>query len=107
MINKPINSIESSDLDALVANAVPEGKLLDYKRDLPGPADADKKELLADASSFANTAGGFLIFGVEETSGVPSAIVGIRFLTSMPNFAGWTVSWQRALRRECATRCAA
>lgn len=51
---------------------------IEYKRDLPGSADGDKKEFLADASSFANTAGGDLIFGLDEAEGVPTRIVGVR-----------------------------
>jgi predicted HTH transcriptional regulator len=33
--------------------------------------DADKKEALKDITSFANSAGGHLIVGMEETDGVP------------------------------------
>lgn len=78
MLRKPLDLIESSDVDALVIDEVPEGKSLDYKRDLPGNADGDKKEFLADISSFANTVGGDLIFGVDEQAGVPSTIVGVQ-----------------------------
>lgn len=77
MIPKELSEIASEDFDALISNAVPEGKMLEYKRDLPGGTDADKKEFLADVSSFANTVGGDLIFGMEETAGVPTAIVGL------------------------------
>ncbi|MGE0827540.1 MAG: helix-turn-helix domain-containing protein [Candidatus Binatia bacterium] len=77
MISKPIEQINSADLDALLTGPVPEGRTLDYKRDLPGSTDADKKEFLADVSSFANTVGGDLIFGIEEAAGVPTAIVGL------------------------------
>ncbi len=61
----------------LVERKVSERKTIDYKRDLPGGPDQDKKEFLADVSSFANTEGGELIFGVAETSGVPTEIVGV------------------------------
>ena len=44
---------------------------------MPGNADADKKEFLADVSSFANTAGGDLIFGIEEKQGVPTGNPGL------------------------------
>jgi len=40
--------------------------MLDYKRDVPGESDQDKKEFLADISSFANATGGDLIYGVDE-----------------------------------------
>jgi hypothetical protein len=76
MIPKPLASITLSDLQALVNDAVPEGKTLDYKQTLPGPTDSDKKEFLADVSSFANTGGGDLIFGMPENQGVPTSVAG-------------------------------
>lgn len=78
MITKPLDAITSDDFDALVSNGMPEGKSLEYKRDLPGGGDVEKKEFLADVSSLANTAGGDLIFGIEEMGGVATAIVGLK-----------------------------
>lgn len=66
MIQKPWNDIGKDDIDALVADEVREGRTLDYKEKLPGNADKDKKEFLADVSSFANAGGGDMIFGVVE-----------------------------------------
>jgi hypothetical protein len=76
-LNKPIESISESDLQALKKNEVSEGKAIEYKSLLPGGADAEKKEFLADVSSFANASGGHLIFGVEEKGGVPINISGL------------------------------
>ncbi|MBX3353376.1 MAG: ATP-binding protein [Phycisphaeraceae bacterium] len=78
MINKAIKDITSSDLVALVANGTEEGRNLEFKRELPGSADKDKAELCADVSSFANTAGGYILYGVEETNGAASAVPGLR-----------------------------
>jgi len=75
---KPINDITEADLNDLVANAVAEQKTLDYKQQLPDPNDASERELLADVSSFANTAGGDLIFGMIESAGVPTEIPGVQ-----------------------------
>jgi hypothetical protein len=75
--NKPISSITETDLTELIVNQVAEGKTIDYKLTLPGNSDDDKKEFLADVSSFANTAGGHLIFGMEETQGIASNLPGI------------------------------
>src|SRR5260370_19444517 len=75
-LNKSLDSIEESDLQALIDNQVPEGKSIEYKEALPGNADGDKKEFLADVSSFANAAGGDLIFGIKEDSGVPVELCG-------------------------------
>lgn len=77
MIQKPIERITAADIDALVTNHVAEGRSIDYKRELPGSTDADKKEFLADVSSFANTVGGDLIFGIEETGGLATSIRGL------------------------------
>jgi predicted HTH transcriptional regulator len=66
MIPKPLAEITESDLLGLITNGIAESRTLDYKRSLPGNSDADKKEFLADVSSFANTAGGDLVFGIDE-----------------------------------------
>jgi predicted HTH transcriptional regulator len=53
---------------------IPEGILYEYKRDNYGKRDEDVREFLKDVSSFANTAGGHLIIGMDEKKGVPTAI---------------------------------
>lgn len=75
--DKPLASISEADLQYLLGNKVREGKDIEYKRSFPGNAESDKKEFLADVSSFANTNGGHLIYGIEETGGVPTAIPGL------------------------------
>lgn len=77
MITKDLATIDIEDLKGLVADQLREGKTLDYKRELPGSRDKDKKEFLADASSFANTSGGDLLFGVVDKGGAPDELVGI------------------------------
>jgi hypothetical protein len=79
MISKRLEEISEADLDHLLANSVSEGKTIEYKRALPDNSDGDKKEFLADVSSFANTTGGDLIFGVNEERGLPTAIPGLAF----------------------------
>src|SRR5215831_7296026 len=78
MILKALNDITQDDLLALIANAVAEGRTIDYKRDLPGGSDGERKEFLADVSSFANSSGGDLIFGIVEDRGLPTQIVGVQ-----------------------------
>ena len=77
MINKDLEQINEADLQALKDNATSEGKTLEYKQQLPGNTDTEKKEFLADVSSFANSSGGDLIFGIVEDGGVPSEIEGV------------------------------
>ena len=77
MIPKRFGDISKADIDSLVANGVPEGRTLDYKRTLPGGKDDEKREFLADVSSFANAAGGDILFGVDEDQGAPTVANGL------------------------------
>src|SRR6266851_8623661 len=74
---KSITAVTEADLLSLISSQVAEGKTIDYKRDKVGNGDTDKKEFLYDVSSFANTAGGQLIFGMEEAEGLPIGLPGI------------------------------
>ena len=78
MIPKLLNDIVEDDLLALISNGVAEGRTIDYKRELPGNSDSAKKEFLADASSFANTTGGDLVFGMDEDQGIPTILSGLQ-----------------------------
>lgn len=71
------DALNEDDLSELLAAPVPEGLQIDYKRDLYGNTDADKREALKDISAFANATGGHLIIGVEEQDGIPVSVVGI------------------------------
>jgi len=77
VIPKRFENITKADIDALVTNAVAEGRTIDYKRTLPGGTDDEKREFLANVSSFANAAGGDILYGVEEDKGIPTAANGL------------------------------
>ena len=78
MIPRPIKDIDRDTLRTLIADAVPEGKTIEYKVDMPGKAKRSGREpLLATVSSFANTAGGDLLMGVEAERGIPVRLPGI------------------------------
>jgi hypothetical protein len=83
MIPREFDAITKADIKALVANAVAEGRTIEYKQQLPGDSDDEKREFLADISSFANSSGGDLIYGVTDkrdgnkTTGTPESIVGL------------------------------
>ena len=79
MIGKNIEQITVEDLQALIDNEVSERKTIEYKQSLPSNSDADKKEFLADVSSFANASGGYLIFGIieDKKTGVPKLLEGL------------------------------
>lgn len=84
MISKDFEAIAKEDIEALVTNAVSERRTIEYKEKLPGGTDEEKKEFLADASSFANAGGGDLIYGIREkrngngkSMGIPDAAEGL------------------------------
>jgi len=78
------DAIDKASIDGLLASKVPESKTLEYKQTLPGGSDAEKKEFLADVSSFANASGGDIIYGIKaevdesgKKTGLPEAVVPI------------------------------
>jgi hypothetical protein len=77
LLHLPVQAVQERDLLALVTNCVQEGRAIEYKAQLPGGSDADKREFLADVTSFANATGGDLLFGVEEERGLPVALPGL------------------------------
>lgn len=72
-----IDSLSEAHVQRLVQDKEQESKTIEFKLELPGSADADKKEFLADFTSFANTMGGDLIYGVRAPSGVAEEVVGL------------------------------
>lgn len=75
--SKSFEKITLSDLQSLVDNEVLESKYIEYKQSLPGNADAEKREFLRDVSSFANAAGGDLIYGIREEDRIPAEVCGV------------------------------
>ncbi len=76
-LDKPIGEITVADLQSLIDDRVPESRTIDYKLALPSSTDDDKREFVADISSFANASGGHLIYGIHETDGVPDNLAGV------------------------------
>lgn len=79
MIYKRLDTIALSDLQNLIDNEVGESKTLEYKSELRLDSGDERREFLADITSFANADGGDLIFGFKESpeTNLPSEIVGI------------------------------
>ena len=78
MLPVAIKDVDVSVLQDLVVNGVREEKTIEYKREMPGAADSDAVRFLATVSSFANTAGGDILLGVEANDGVPVKLPGNR-----------------------------
>jgi len=56
-----------ADLDLLISERAPEGPHLDFKRELPATwNEKAKQDLIADASAFANSGGGDILYGMDE-----------------------------------------
>ena len=89
----PFDEIREAHLQALIDNGYSERQTVEYKRELPSATDSDKKEFLADASSFANASGGDLLFGIEAKDGVP---IRIAPLTGTPDAE--KLAWESSLR---------
>lgn len=75
--NKSIHDLQETDIEDLVNSQEPEGRNIEYKAAFYISTEDGKKEFLADISSFANTSGGFILFGVEEEKGIPTKVAGI------------------------------
>ncbi len=75
--NIDLQRVSKADLEALRENEVPEGILIDYKRDIYELTGDGRREFLKDVSSFANTAGGHIIIGMDEKGGLPTNLIGV------------------------------
>jgi hypothetical protein len=64
-------------LQSLVADSVGENRSIEYKLLLPSEAEEGKREYLNDVSSFANSLGGALIYGVKAEQGKPVELPGL------------------------------
>lgn len=63
------------DIEQLITNKIEESNSLDYKRgDALRLTDECKDEIAKDVSSFANSNGGLIIYGVQERNHVPNKL---------------------------------
>jgi hypothetical protein len=76
--HRPLDALTEADLQGLVTSGVREGRRIEYKRQLPGTSDDDKREFLADVCSFANASGGDVLYGVAEEAGLPTGSPGVQ-----------------------------
>lgn len=78
----PFAQLNEGHLNALVIAGAEESRTLDVKREMYDASQGAKREFLKDVSAFANTAGGDLLIGIDETNGV---ITGVPGLTGNPD----------------------
>jgi hypothetical protein len=77
VFNKAFEFITIADIHLLITNRIPEGPLLEFKRDHYGRKDADKREFAADVTAMANAKGGYILIGVDEDQGFACAAAGV------------------------------
>jgi len=75
--DREFDNVTYTDLAQLKENQVAEGFLYEYKLQTYGGSDDDKREALKDVTSFANSAGGHIVIGMDEQQGLPTDLVGI------------------------------
>lgn len=75
LLDIPLDRITETDIRRLISAGAVESLYVDYKQTTYGGKEADHAELLADVSSFANTAGGDIVIGMAESGGIPQNIV--------------------------------
>lgn len=76
-LDKFFDDINEADLQQIIGNKLPGCKTVEYKECLPDETFDSQKEFLAEVSSFANTAGGHLVYGIKEKNGIPVGLRGI------------------------------
>jgi predicted HTH transcriptional regulator len=70
-----IDNWDESTLRFLIQNQVQESIHLDYKRsETLENTEANKNEISKDVSSFANSDGEIIVYGVEESGHIPTLI---------------------------------
>ncbi len=76
-LDKFFDDLNEADLQQLLGKKVSGCKTVEYKECLPGDTIESQKEFLAEVTSFANTAGGCLIYGIKEENGTLVALPGL------------------------------
>lgn len=81
--DKMFEQITAENVLSLIPD-IAEGRRLDYKQALPDEGDKGVRSFLNDVCALANSAGGYLVYGVDEErddegkkTGVPSSVCGV------------------------------
>lgn len=88
MIPVSLDKMDQAAIESLRDQAIPEGRTLDYKRDLPIKNGKLDDEIVEDVVALANANGGDIVYGVSEKRygqkklNVPEEIVGVPELTA-------------------------
>lgn len=66
VLGTPVEQLNAAAVRALVGTEAAEDTDLDFKRDLYGSSERDKRALATDIAALANTSGGVILIGVAE-----------------------------------------
>jgi predicted HTH transcriptional regulator len=78
IFQKNFDDITGDDIQNLIAIKHEERQTMEYKGEMYGKNDEEKREMLKDIASFSNAYGGYLILGVvADANGKPQSIVNI------------------------------
>lgn len=72
-----VSQISAADIESLIADGVSESSSLEFKREVRLEGDEQKREFLADISSFANTNGGRIVVGIDAPQGCAAQLAGV------------------------------
>ncbi|GAG64814.1 unnamed protein product, partial [marine sediment metagenome] len=75
----PLSDLTEDHLKSLILLKVSENIRIDYKKKIKLSTGREKRELCKDITALANTQGGYLFFGIEESNGIPMNLSGIDF----------------------------
>lgn len=92
VLEKPVGNISIHDIQQLIDTEVPEGQEIEYKETLPakegsvdpwlrgksGIGNFARNSILEEAVSFANSSGGAVLLGIEETGEEPPTASAIK-----------------------------
>ncbi len=73
-----LDQLTEAHLQRLIEDREQESKFIEFKSEIPGSSYEDRKNFLAGVTSFANSAGGDLIYGIEAPNGVAQKILGLQ-----------------------------
>lgn len=77
MLPENLDDLKPPHIQALIDAEVAESLSLEFKEQLPTSQRDDKKEFLYDVAAMANSAGGYLVFGVADRRGPDKQSTGI------------------------------
>jgi len=75
---KDLDALTESDLEKLIENKIAEGWYIEYKSRVPGEKNEfDRVKIAKSISSFANTKGGWIFWGIDCADNFPTQLSGI------------------------------